>query len=119
MKIQRLALIACLSTLALLSLWPHLASAQVTQDQVKRQLQEAYGVSILRIQIIENRGKSAFAVTMMNPPGNFNEAYQVSTIVIDRKTGKPMSQYFEETNGVHLAAPPVEQRTSPKTAVTP
>lgn len=119
MKTHKLIALAMVLATAMLAFSAQVSLAQISQDQVTQQLENTYGVKVLRIQPIENRKKAAYAVTMMNPAGNVNEADQVNTIVVDRETGKPLSQYFEEPNGVHLAAPPVEQRTSPKTAAAP
>ncbi len=113
------ALIVCAAVVSALTLAIEPASAQIAKDQAARQLESAYGVTVLRVREIDNEGKPAFAVTVMNPPGNYNEAFQVNTVVVDAATGTLVRQFREATNGVRTAAPPVGQRTSPRTAETP
>ncbi len=91
----------------------------LSADQVKRQVETRYGVKVLRIKPMTEQGRSAFAVTIMNPGGDFNEAFQVNTIVIDAETGRPIIQYRQGPGGLRPAAPPVSSRTSPSTASTP
>ncbi len=95
------------------------AGAALSADQVKRQVETRYGVKVLRIKPMTEQGWSAFAVTIMNPGGAFNEAFQVNTIVIDAETGQPIIQYRQGPGGLKPAAPPVSSRTSPSTASTP
>ena len=87
--------------------------------QVKRQVEARYGVMVLRIKPMTEQGRSAFAVTIMNPGGDFNEAFQVNTIVLDAETGRPIVQYRQGPGGLEPAAPPVSSRTGPSTASTP
>ncbi len=95
------------------------AGAALSADQVKRQVETRYGVTVLRIKPVTEQGRSAFAVTIMNPGGAFNEAFQVNTIVIDAETGRPIIQYRQGPGGLKPAAPPVSSRTGPNTASTP
>ncbi len=95
------------------------AEAALSADQVKRQVEAQYGVRVLRIKPVTHQGRSAFAVTIMNPGGAFDEAFQVNTLVIDAQTGRPIIQYRQGPRGMQPAAPPVSSRTSPNTASTP
>ncbi len=95
------------------------AGAVLSADQVKRQVETRYGVKVLRIKPMTEPGRSAFAVTIMNPGGAFNEAFQVNTIVIDAETGQPIIQYRQGPGGLEPASPPVSSRTGPSTASTP
>ena len=91
----------------------------LSADQVKRQVETRYGVKVLRIKPMTEQGRSAFAVTIMNPGGVFNEAFQVNTIVIDAETGRLIIQYRQGPGGIEPAAAPVSSRTGPSTASTP
>ena len=91
----------------------------LSADQVRRQVETRYGVKVLRIKPMTEQGRSAFAVTIMNPGGDFNEAFQVNTIVIDAETGRPIVQYRQGPGGLEPAAAPVSSRTGPSTASTP
>ncbi len=104
---------------ATLALGASPAGAALSADQVKRQVETRYGVKVLRIKPVTEQGRSAFSVTIMNPGGAFNEAFQVNTIVIDAETGRPIIQYRQGPGGIQPAAPPVSARTSPSTASTP
>ena len=95
------------------------AGAALSADQVKRQVETRYGVKVLRIKPVTEQGRSAFSVTIMNPGGAFNEAFQVNTLLIDAESGRPIIQYRQGPGGLKLAAPPVSSRTSPDTASTP
>ncbi len=91
----------------------------LSADQVKRQVEARYGVTVLRIEAVTEQGRSAYAVTIMNPGGDFNEAFQVNTIVIDAESGRPIIQFRQGPRGLQPAAPPVSSRTGPNTASTP
>ena len=91
----------------------------LSADQVKRQVETRYGVKVLRIRPMTEQGRSAFAVTIMNPGGDFNEAFQVNAIVIDAETGRPIIQSRQGPGGLEPAAAPVSSRTGPSTASTP
>ncbi len=94
-------------------------AAALSADQVKRQVETRYNVKVLRIKPMTEQGRSAFAVTIMNSGGAFNEAFQVNTIVIDAETGRPIIQYRQDPGGLKPAAAPVSSRTGPSTASTP
>jgi len=104
---------------AALALGASPAGAALSADEVKRQVETRYGVTVLRVKPVTENGRSAYAVTIMNPGGAFNEAFQVNTLVIDADTGQPVIQYRQGPGGLKPAAPPVSSRTSPNTASTP
>ena len=104
---------------AALALGASPAEAALSADQVKRQVEMRYGVTVLRIKPVTEQGRSAYAVTIMNPGGAFDEAFQVNTLVIDAETGRPIIQYRQGPGGIQPAAPPVSARTRPSTASTP
>ena len=104
---------------AALALGASPAEAALSADQVKRQVETQYGVTVLRVKPVTEQGRSAYAVTIMNPGGAFDEAFQVNTLVIDAETGRPIIQYRQGPGGIQPAAPPVSSRTRPSTASTP
>jgi hypothetical protein len=57
------------------------------EDEVRALVRESLGVEILKIETIESQGRPAYAVTVMNPPGNDNGAFMAETLVIDGATG--------------------------------
>ena len=100
--------------------WP-LASAQgqLGADAVKQRVEKEFGVSVLNVQPVTEGGGSAYAITVMNPGGSFNEAFQVNTIVVDAATGQRILQFRHLQSGISDAAPSIVERTSPHTAATP
>ncbi len=63
------------------------AGAEMSVDAVIQQIEADYAVTVLRVKPMTDDGRRVFAVTIMNPGGDFNEAFQVNTIVVDAETG--------------------------------
>jgi hypothetical protein len=57
------------------------------KDEVRRLVSEGLGVDVLSIEVVERDGEPAYAVTVMNPPGNTNSAFAVETLLVDGATG--------------------------------
>ncbi len=93
--------------------------AEMSVDAVIQKIEADSAVTVLRVKPMTDGGRRVFAVTVMNPGGDFNEAFQVNTIVIDAETGQPIMQYRQGSGGLRPAAPPVSFRTGPSTASTP
>jgi len=102
----------CLSVVAaiilvagvLLTTTPAAAQTLMSEAAAREALEAEYGVQVLRINAVEEDGVPVFVVRVMNPGGNFNEAFQVNVLVIDRRTGKLVPQFWHEPSGVHDAA---------------
>ncbi len=77
--------------------------AAMSAEAVAARLAEAYGVSVLRIEPTTVDGRSAYNVTIMNPGGDFNEAFQVNTVVVDAETGDLVSQFRHLPSGQRLS----------------
>ncbi len=108
--------IALVGTIALLAT-P--ARAEMSVDAVIQKIEADHAVTVLRVTPMTDDGRPVFAVTIMNPGGAYNEAFQVNTIVIDAETGQLIIQYRQGPGGLRPAAPPVSSRTGPSTASTP
>ena len=80
------------------------------QDRVTQRLANEigsrYGVEVLRAQRDQFNGKPVYRMVVMNPGGDFDEAYSVHTLVVDAKTGELVSQFQNVTSGYQLSAPP-------------
>jgi hypothetical protein len=63
------------------------AAPMLGEDEVQSLVAEGFGVEILRVEATESQGRPAYAVTVMNPPGNDNSAFAVETLLIDGETG--------------------------------
>jgi hypothetical protein len=57
------------------------------EDEVRTLVSEGLGVDVLSIEVVERDGEPAYAVTVMNPPGNTNGAFAVETLLVDGATG--------------------------------
>lgn len=69
-------------------------------DEVKRQIEKEYGVTVLRIRdLVREDGSSAYAVTVMNPGGDRNSAFEVSTLEVDARTGTLVPQFRHAADG--------------------
>jgi hypothetical protein len=101
-----------LLALALPALAARTAPAEVlSADKAGEAVAQRYGVQVLRVTPVEVDGAPAFAVVVMNPGGNFNEAFQVNTLVVDARTGALVSQFRHRAAGYDL--PDAADRTPP------
>lgn len=89
---------------------PHKPAAPAAIDRMAQKLTQRitqrYGVRVLHADRELVDGKPAYRVVVMNPGGNFNEAYAVHTLVIDPASGELVSQFQHLPAGYDLAAPP-------------
>lgn len=92
-------LIALLAVAAVLGAAPARA---LSPDAAGERLAQRFGVKILRVTPIERAGRDLYAVVVMNPGGNFNEAFKVSTLVVDAETGDLVAQFRPENSGYDL-----------------
>jgi hypothetical protein len=83
----------------------------LSTDKVGEAVAQRYGVQVLRVTPVEVNGAPAYAVVVMNPGGNFNEAFQVNTLVVDAATGALVSQFRHRAAGYDLPGAP--DRTPP------
>ncbi len=75
------------------------ADAQVTARQASRQFAASYGVQVLKVRTTKIDGKRVHVLTVMNPKGDFNEAFQVTTVAVDAKTGKLIAGFRHRRSG--------------------
>jgi hypothetical protein len=65
---------------------------ELSEDEVRRLVRDGLGVDVLRVEVVERGGRPVYALTVMNPPGNYNGAFQVATLLIDGATGGLLGQ---------------------------
>lgn len=84
------------------------ASAQrLTAEAAAQKVAETYGVEALRVQEMRAAdGRPAYAVTVMAPGGDFNGAFQVTTLLVDARTGELISQYRHTPTGHEFSGAP-------------
>ncbi len=75
------------------------AGAEMSVDAIIQKIEADYAVTVLRVKSVADGARRLFAVTIMNPGGDFNEAFQVTTIVVDAETGTLARQYRHRAAG--------------------
>lgn len=77
------------------------ADGKAAADVIAR----AYGVRVLKVRPVTHDGRAAFEVTVMNPRGDFNEAFQVTRLLVDATTGKLISGFGHGVSAHRFSAP--------------
>lgn len=77
-----------------------------TAQKLMQQIAQRYGVQVLRADHELIGGKSVYRLVVMNPGGDFNEAYAVHTLMVEVSTGALISQFEHLPSGYKLASPP-------------
>lgn len=80
------------------------AQGLMSESAAREQLEKDWGVQVLRVQADEQDGVAVFVVRVMNPGGNYNEAFQVNVLVVDRRTGELVPQFRHGPSGLRGAA---------------
>lgn len=78
------------------------AVAQVTDQEAKRQIEEAYGVEVLAVREEEIDERAVWLVTFMVPEGDTNAAFMVSSLAVDRQTGDLVPSFRHQASGYEL-----------------
>ncbi len=63
------------------------ATAAMTADQIRQQVERESGGKVIKIEPRKYGTLEAFAVTVMNPGGNDNGAFQVYTVILSAENG--------------------------------
>ena len=82
------------------------AQAQVGREQAAARIAEDYGVEVLRVRPGEIDGQAVWLVTVMQPGGDFNTAFQVTTLAVDQVSGELVPAYRQGTSGALGTAVP-------------
>jgi hypothetical protein len=69
---------------------PKLDEAAVAR--LKERLAAELGVEVLDVRPVEADGQQVYAVKVMNPGGNSNDAFLVSTLVVDGESGEVLGR---------------------------
>ena len=88
---------------------PHEAAARPLDPAAQplaKQLAQRYGVTVLGARREELAGKPVYRMVVMQPGGNFDDAFAVHTLAIDVATGALVPQFRNETSGYLLSSPP-------------
>ncbi|MCC7016546.1 MAG: hypothetical protein IT564_05025 [Rhodospirillales bacterium] len=63
------------------------AAAAMTADQIRQQIERESGGQVIKIESRKYGTLEAFAVTVMNPGGNDNGAFQIYTVIVNAENG--------------------------------
>lgn len=72
----------------------------MSEQQLRAGIERTYNVRVLKMRPGNVAGRRAFIATVMNPGGDFNEAFQVNTLAIDAATGKLISGFRHRPSGL-------------------
>ena len=84
------------------------ASAQrLTAESAAQGVAETYGVEVLRVREMRAEdGRRAYAVTVMAPGGDANDAFRVTTLLVDAQTGELIPQFRHTPTGHEISGAP-------------
>lgn len=102
------AVMAIVAITGVASVWspsPALAQSLMTTEAVRGAIEQEFGVEVLRIDDIEIDGRPAFLLRVMNPAGDFNEAFQINTLAVDRATGDLIPSFRHGPSGYSSEGP--------------
>ena len=88
------------------------------EDEVASRIAEAYGVEVLEVRRRDLIGGPAYAVKVMNPPGDSNAALMVSTLMVDAATGELIPQFKHRTSGYREGGRPTLEPGNPTAGET-
>jgi len=80
------------------------AVAEVSRDEAAARLRADFQVEVLRVRPGEVHGTAVWLVTVMSPGGNSNNAFMVTTLAVDRKTGALVPSFYQGRSGAQGAA---------------
>ncbi len=78
---------------------PAPAFSAVSAAEAGKRVAKSFGVQVLKVRPGKIDGRQVFLVTVMNPKGDFNEAFQVTTVVVDAATGNLVSGFRHRSSG--------------------
>lgn len=93
--------LACTGVLTALPLLPA-AQAAVSQEAAGKSIAERYGVQVLKVRAGERDGRKVWLVTVMQPGGNSNGAFQVHLLAVDQQSGELVSSFQHQASGYTL-----------------
>ncbi|UCH74730.1 MAG: hypothetical protein JSU82_02425 [Rhodospirillales bacterium] len=96
--------VVAFAAVSLLAVGPVAAQSLMSEAAARQALEAEYGVEVLRVEAGERDGVPVFFARVMNPAGNFNEAFQVNILVVDRRSGRLVRQFRHDNSGVQDTA---------------
>jgi len=84
---------------------PVASGAEMTPEEITSAIAQRFNVKVLRVAPTDQDGRKAYSVVVMNAGGNFNEAFRVSTLLVDATTGELIPQFRNNPVGYDLPEP--------------
>ena len=81
------------------------AGAAVTDEAAAKQVAETYNVEVLRVRAGTIDGRKVWLVTVMQPGGNSNGAFQVHVLAVDEESGALVPSFRHHADGYTLPPP--------------
>lgn len=78
------------------------ALAAVSEAEAAKLIAERYAVEVLRVRAGEQDGRRVWLVTVMQPGGNRNSAFQVHVLAVDRESGELVPSFQHHSSGYTL-----------------
>ncbi len=103
LKIPGLSLLSLVLLLGLAVTNNAQAGPKLSPDKLKQKVEQTYPVHVLDIRAVKADGKAAYAVTVMNRGGDFDEAFQVNTFIVDADTGALIPVFRHLASGYVLS----------------
>jgi hypothetical protein len=86
----------------------------LSEEEVRSLLRDNLGVEVLRVEVVEHDGGPAYAVTVMTPPGNRNNALMVATLLVDGATGALLGERSSAPRAVAPDLPTATHNSVPE-----
>ncbi len=81
------------------AVWAPAPAAAVSSDDAARKVAEQYSVKVLRVRAGVVADTPVWLVTVMEPGGNTNNAFQVTTLAVDQESGELVPSFRHGANG--------------------
>jgi hypothetical protein len=94
------AAVAAGTVLAAVTAEPGSVAAAVTQEQAAARIGAEYDVEVLRVRAGTLDERAVWFVVVMKGAANANDAFQVTTLAVDKETGELVSTFRHGPNGV-------------------
>jgi len=78
------------------------AAAAVGEEEAARSISERFDVQVLRVRAGEIDGRAVWLVTVMQRGGTRNDAFQVTTLAVDRESGELVPAFRHRSSGYDL-----------------
>ncbi len=80
------------------------ALSAVSQSEAARMVTQTFDVEVLRVRSGQVGDRAVWLITVMNPGGDFNAAFQVNTLAVDKGSGELVPAFRHRSSGYDLPA---------------